>query len=394
MATLEDLKKFNHHMLSNMMLLMSEGEKTKLSDQLASISLDEVNEMYQEVYVKDHSVATKTIEKVQSVVKELMPLSELEELNNIGQQAIMERKFAVLLMAGGQGTRLEHVGPKGTFSFGNTSLFELQASQLLKINAKYDCVVPWFIMTSDINHEETLQFFEEHDYFGYDLNAIKFFKQPNVVALSKEGQLLLNKDSDILTAPNGNGGVFEAMQEAGLYRYMEEANITHLFINNIDNVLVKVLDPLLCGIAIQTSADVTTKTIEAKPFESVGRLVSVDGKHQVMEYTELPERLTTELRDANIGIHIFKRDFLMSATNKTLPYHLALKKLEQLDEDFEVVKKETLKFEKFYFDLFKYANTFASLQVDRASEFSPLKNKEGKDSIETARKALEAQGIL
>lgn len=395
MATLKELPDYNQNKLVEMMTMMSEGEKNTLEQELSNIDLQNVQDLYDTVYVNRHvEEPADSVTDVEVEIKSELGQERLDSLTALGRQAIREGKLAALLMAGGQGTRLAHPGPKGTFTFDDISLFEMQAKQLNRLNAELNVTIPWLIMTSDINHEETVQFFEEHSYFHYDTDHLTFFKQPNVVALSRDGELLLNADAHILTAPNGNGGVYEALEATGLYQSLKKQGVEYIYLNNIDNVLVKVMDPLLVGMAVESAADVTTKTIAPLPGESVGRVIMSDNKKAVMEYTELPAGYENTFNNANIGIHIFKLDFLERASGKALPYHLAIKNLEQLDVDFEVVKQETLKFEKFYFDIFRYADTFKTLQVDRADEFSPLKNKEGKDSIETARQALIDNGLL
>ncbi|TDM02515.1 UTP--glucose-1-phosphate uridylyltransferase [Macrococcus carouselicus] len=395
MATLQDLTKHNQTALADMLTMMSEDEKNQLAQDLDNLDLEEIEALYHDVYVNRHVEAPAgELTDVAVEVKAAMAKERLTELAQLGQTAIKEGRFAALLMAGGQGTRLAHPGPKGTFSFDDVSLFELQARQLLKIAAECNTAIPWYIMTSDINHDETIAFFKEHQFFNYPEKDITFFKQPNIVALSPAGQLLLNPKGQLLTAPNGNGGIYEALAATGLYQAMKKRGVEFIYLNNIDNVLVKVLDPVFCGLAVESGADVTTKTIRPLNGESVGRVIMVDDKKQVMEYTELPEGLENQFNNGNIGIHIFRRDFLEEASTQGLPYHLAIKNLEQLDEDFAVEKKETLKFEKFYFDIFRYAETFKTLQVDRESEFSPLKNKEGKDSITTARQSLIDNHII
>lgn len=389
------LKQYGHTTLAAQLERLSNDKKVELQNMLEQQNFDSIKKLYDEVYVnREVKLPLGEIKDVDTIIKDEMS----EEIRNTykekGLEAIRQLKIAPVLMAGGQGTRLEHPGPKGTFEFDGKSLFEFQAEQIIAYNETYNINMPWTIMTSDINHEETLAYFEAHHYFGMPKENITFFKQPNIVALSESGELLLNKEQSLLTTPNGNGGIFEALHSSGVNNDLKDKGVEYLYINNIDNVLVKVLDPILCGLAVDSQSDVTTKTIAAKDNESVGRVIEVEGVKQVMEYTELPEGEENTYRNANIGIHIFKLDYLIAHAESELPYHLAIKNLEQLDIDLNPVKQSTLKFEKFYFDIFRYGQSFKTLQVDRASEFSPLKNKEGKDSIETARQDLINNKLL
>lgn len=389
------LKQYKHTVLLQQLDKLSEDKKAHLLNELETINFENVEKLYRDVYVnRDVQLPVGEIKDIETVIKDDLSATMLEEYKSLGLKAIQEMKIAPVLMAGGQGTRLEHPGPKGTFEFDGKSLFEMQADQIIALNNAYDINIPWTIMTSDINHEETLAYFEKKGYFGMPKENVTFFKQPNIVAISESGQLLLNKDESLLTTPNGNGGIFEALHTSSVNDKLKALGVEYLYINNIDNVLVKVLDPILCGLAVESRADVTTKTIAAKDNESVGRVIEVDGVKQVMEYTELPEGEENTYRNANIGIHIFKLEYLMNHAKSELPYHLAIKNLEQLDENLSIVKQPTLKFEKFYFDIFKYGKSFKTLQVNRDSEFSPLKNKVGKDSIETARQDLINNNLL
>ncbi|MFC6293107.1 uridylyltransferase [Macrococcus epidermidis] len=389
------LKQYGHTTLATQLERLSDDKKVELQNMLEQQDFDSIQKLYDEVYVnREVKLPQGEIKDVETIIKDEMSEEMRITYKEKGLEAIKQLKIAPVLMAGGQGTRLEHPGPKGTFEFDGKSLFEFQAEQIITYNEAYSINIPWTIMTSDINHEETLAYFEAHHYFGMPKENITFFKQPNIVALSESGELLLNKEQSLLTTPNGNGGIFEALHSTGVNNALKDKGVEYLYINNIDNVLVKVLDPILCGLAVDSQSDVTTKTIAAKDNESVGRVIEVEGVKQVMEYTELPEGEENTYRNANIGIHIFKLDYLIAHAESELPYHLAIKNLEQLDGELNPVKQSTLKFEKFYFDIFRYGQSFKTLQVDRASEFSPLKNKEGKDSVETARQDLINNKLL
>ena len=371
---------------------LEESSAKNVKTQFAALDIDTIQRVYEETYVNKKEVDLSSVEEVPYVLKSDLDLNAVTEA---AETAIHNGEVAVVLLAGGQGTRLEHPGPKGTFSFDGVSLFELQARQILNFkNTDGELKVHWYIMTSDINHEETLEFFKKNNYFNVPENNIHFFKQEHFPPLTKDGALLLTENQDIMLTPNGNGGIFSSLKNSGMLSEMEANGVEHVFMNNVDNVVVKVLDPALTGLHVTENNDITSKSITPRAGESVGRLAVMNGDKGVVEYTELPAGSEDQFTKANIGIHRYSMDFLNKAAAGEMPYHLALKKLEHLDHDLNLVKEEVLKFEKFYFDAFKYADKHNTLQVDRTGEFSPLKNKEGSDSIETAFNDLTKEGLI
>jgi UDP-N-acetylglucosamine/UDP-N-acetylgalactosamine diphosphorylase len=252
-------------------------------------------------------------------------------------------------------------------------------------------------MTSTENNKETVEFFEEHNYFGYPKDHIKFFIQGNLPLLFTNGQLVLDKDYSIKEAADGNGCIYKAMREDKILEDMENRNVEWAFIGSVDNVLLNMVDPILIGLTIEEKHEVASKSIAKKdPSERVGVFCKANGVPSVIEYSELPKEMA-ELRDkdgellygeAHIMCNLFSIKALEKISKIDLPYHVANKKTNYMNEKgefVEVTEPNAYKFEAFIFDAFNFFDDMSILRGRREEDFAPVKNKEGNDSPNTAK---------
>ena len=401
---LDILKKYGQEHLLNNFENLSEEKKERLLDQILYIDFNQISDLYNQTK-EVVSFANDKIEPIDFVDKSALSSDELNKYNSIGEEEIKKGKYAVVTMAGGQGTRLGHSGPKGTFMLGlenDKSIFEILIDTLKENNEKYGVVIPWYIMTSRENNGQTTKFFEDNNYFGYDKNSIIFFKQGELPMCSEEGKLLIDENGLIKEAADGHGGIFESMKRNGIIDDMKQRGIEWAFIGPVDNVLVKMVDPTLLGVAIDKNVLAAGKSVvKANSKEKVGVFCKRNGKPGVVEYTEITDDLA-EATDENgnlifaeshINCNMFNVKAIEEVSMKKLPYHSAHKKAKYINENGELVvpeKPNAYKFESFIFDAFDMLNDMAILRVKREEEFAPVKNAEGNDSPETARKLYKA----
>ncbi|MFQ5653036.1 MAG: UTP--glucose-1-phosphate uridylyltransferase [bacterium] len=322
-----------------------------------------------------------------------------------GEEALRRGRVAAFLVAGGQGTRLGFDGPKGKFPISpirKKSLFQLHAEKILALSRRHDTAIPWYIMTSKTNHEETVELFERQHYFGLRPAEVMFFRQEMVPALDPNGKLLLETKDHIFENPNGHGGSLSALKNSGALDDMKDRGIDLIFYFQVDNVLVKMCDPLFLGVHLQQRADMSAKiVVKTDPEEKVGVLGRIDGKWGVIEYSDLSEQEKTasapdgslRFKAGNMAIHVLSVAFV-ERENKgglRLPWHVAHKKIPFLDANGRLVAPEGpngYKFETFVFDALKDAKRAVFLEARREAEFSPVKNATGVDSPESARQDL------
>lgn len=277
-------------------------------------------------------------------------------------------------------------------------MFEIIVDQLLEANKKYRIQIPYYVMTSEENNDETIDFFEKMDYFGYPKESIKFFKQAETPLISKDGRLLIGEDDLIKLASNGNGEIYKSMIKNGIVEDMRKRKAEWISITGIDNILVKVVDPLLIGATVKQNNLIASKSVIKKtPKESGGVFAKSDGKPGIIEYVEVSEEMANQkdasgdfvFGDMNIVNHLFNIKALDIIDSRPLPYHTAVKKCEYKNEKENVVQEPVYKFEKFIFDGFVFFDDMTLLRVSREKEFAPIKNATGNDSPETAKKMYD-----
>ena len=395
------LKKYGQEHLLNHYNDLDEKKKEILLKQIKEIDFELVNKLYDST--KEQKINTSD---------KITPIEYLDKykLNDqykyyeaIGKKAIKEGKLAAVTMAGGQGTRLGHSGPKGTYDIGldsHKSLFELLSDSLKEEGKKYDVIIPWFIMTSRENNKDTVEFFEKHRYFGYKKDKnIFFFEQGELPMMDTEGKILIGEDGLIKLAADGHGGIYESLVKTKMTNKMRELGVEWVFIGGVDNCLVKMVDSVLMGIAIDKKVTVACKSVvKANPHEKVGVFCKRNGKPNVIEYSEITDEMA-EATDENGELlygesHILCNLFSIEAIERMgaepLPYHVAFKKAKYIDKDGNLVVPDSpnaYKFEAFLFDAFGEVDDMAVLRVKREEEFAPVKNSDekGVDCPKTAR---------
>ncbi|MCL2859833.1 MAG: UTP--glucose-1-phosphate uridylyltransferase [Oscillospiraceae bacterium] len=379
---------------------LDEKQKSDLLNQIASIDFDYMKKLYNQTQIKNE-LKTMKIDSVDYIDKYNLPSEKLNEYKKIGTEAISSGKLAVITMAGGQGTRLGHSGPKGTFDIGldsGKSIFEILCDKFKEVQEKYGITMPWYIMTSKANNYETVDFFERNSYFNYPKNKINFFIQNEIPALDFNGKILLEEKAKISEAPNGDGGIFNALHKFNVIQDIKNQNIEWVFIGGVDNILAQIADPILIGAAIVENKEIACKTVEkAYEQEKVGVFCKKNGKIGIIEYTERTDEIASKrdkdgkflYGDTNILCNLFNIKVLEKAKEVKLPQHTVIKKINYVDEFGKKIYPEepnAYKFENFFFDVFEMIDDIILVRGKREEEFAPIKNAKGVDSPETAKK--------
>ena len=310
-----------------------------------------------------------------------------------GEILLGKGQVAAFLVAGGQGSRLGFDGPKGMFDIGlpsHKSLFQLQAERLLNLSARVEHPIPWCIMTSPLNHEATVNFFTEHNFFGYARENIRFFEQGTICALDPNGKAIVDENNRLALVPDGNGGCFRALSQSGTLAWLVEKGVQYVFLYSVDNALCRICDPAFIGALAAEGRSLSASKVvhKAGAQEKVGIFALQNNKPGVVEYSDLPENYrdmtnpdgSLTFDGGNIAIHLFKIAGLRKLQTSRLPWHTARKTVCGIEKCW--------KFEQFLFDAFPLLGTMMPFGVLREEEFSPVKNAEGNDSPKTAREMI------
>ena len=401
---IDKLKEYGQNHIVNILEKLDETKKQELIEQINKIDFHQMMELYQNTK-KEIEFKESKIEPVPYLDKAKLTKEQREEFDKLGEEVVKNNQYAVVTMAGGQGTRLGHTGPKGTFKldvYGKGKyLFEILADNLQEANKKYGVVINWYIMTSKENNADTVEFLEKNNYFGYDKNKVIIFKQSELPLVDTEGKFLINKEYKIKEASDGNGGTYSSLRASGCLADMKEKGIKWIFIGGVDNALLKMVDVTLLGMAVKKGVQIASKSVaKANPQERVGVFGKMNNHPKVIEYTELPKKMAEEVDsdgelkfgESHIMCNLYTIDAIEKISKEPLIYHTAFKKNSYIDENGkEVIPTEpnSYKFESFIFDAFEFFDDIAILRGKREDDFAPVKNKEGVDSPKTAKELYE-----
>jgi len=380
------------------------ASRSELLGQLEKIDLDELMQLYARRDKPGHEVPTADRIAPIPYIPHDAPDNAARRAE--GESALRAGQVAVLLVAGGQGSRLGFEHPKGMYPVGpvsRKSLFAIHAEKVLALSRRYGKALPFLIMTSPATHDETEAYFKEQNFFQLDPAQVQFFCQGTMPALDlATGQLLFEAPGRLFVSPDGHGGTLMALAKSGLLAQLQKQGITQVFYFQVDNPLVRIADPVFIGHHLHANAEVSSKVVaKVGPREKMGVFASVEGRCTIIEYSDLPESLAhavepdgrLRLWAGSPAIHLFSVEFLQRMTRnpQALPFHIARKKVPHVDEAGTLITpkvENALKFERFIFDVLPAADRWTVVEALREDEFAPLKNAEGADSPATVEQAL------
>lgn len=398
------------HLLASWDQLDSEAQR-RLTDQIKSLDLPELMRLASQK--EDTGAARRLAQRAHSpraIRLEGNTSATPSSADAIaqGERMLDAAMVGAILVAGGQGSRLGFPHPKGMYPIGpvsGKSLYKIHAEKLLALGRRHAGALPYYVMTSEATHEETVAFFGEHDHFGLDPKNVFFFRQGSMPAVdATRHRLLLAAPGELFLSPNGHGGVLGALAGSGALEDMHRRGIERVFYHQVDNPLVPIADALFLGHHALAEAEASVKVVaKSSPMEKMGNVVEVDGRLRIIEYFQLDDDLAPAKEPdgspcfwaGSLAVHVFDRKFLerLTAGGADLPYHPSLKKVPYVNESgrrIEPDEPNAIKFERFIFDALPEARRTLVMEVRREEQYDPLKNAAGEHSPESVRASLSA----
>lgn len=391
---------------------LSDEGKSDLADQIQRIDFDLIQSLLGGHTTDDHwaSMAARAVVPPAITLDDLAKETTCAQADAAGQEALRAGKIGMILVAGGQGSRLGFDHPKGMFPIGPISdrtLYQIHFEKILARSKQFGATIPLYVMTSPPTHEETTQFLRQHEYFGLGEDNVKIFCQGVMPAVDQKGKILLEEKGKIFVSPDGHGGTLAALIQNGCLADALERGVEHLFYGQVDNPLIQICDPTLLGFHLNSGSEMTSQVVRKQdPMQKVGNVVQVDGNVHIIEYSDLPEEFARQTNSdgslklwaGSIAVHIFSIDFMQrsGARAETLPFHVANKKVPFVAESGELIQPDSpnaRKFERFIFDLLPFAENAIVCEVDPADGFCAVKNAPPADS-ETPQHVRDAIASL
>ena len=381
---------------------LSEEKKTEFLKQIENINWADISMIGKETSIprgKFTVPAAVSIEEIEA---------SKDKFLKAGIESIKKGEVAAVLLAGGMGTRLGFDLPKGCFNVGTSHelyIFECLINNLMDVVKQCDTYITLYIMTSEKNDGATQDFFEKHNYFGYNKDYVKFFIQDMACAVDYKGKLLLEEKGRLATAPNGNGGWFSSMVKAGLDKDLHKRNVKWINIFAVDNVCQRIADPVFVGATILGNYECGSKVVrKVEPNEKMGLLCLEDGMPSIVEYYEMSKEMSeARAEDGSLlykyGVilnYLFSLEKLEEIVNNKLTVHVVEKKIPYINEKGEAIsptEPNGYKFELLVLDMIHMMKNNLAFEVVREREFAPIKNLHGVDSVDSARELLVKNGV-
>jgi len=402
------LKGFGQEHLLQFWHELSVNEQESLAAEILSVDFEQIRQLHQEFLSPEavEAIDISQVEEPLSVKPGESTRFSQQAARAVGEAALQTGLVGVVIVAGGQGSRLGFEHPKGMYPIGpvsNATLFQILIEKIRATSDQNGVRIPLYLMTSPATHEETVEFLASNDRFGLSEEDLHVFCQGTMPAVDMHsGRLVLKEKNGLFFSPNGHGEMLEALDTYGCLADMQQRGVEHLFYCQIDNALVELIRPEFIGYHILSNSELTTQVIRKQsPGEKVGNVVSVDGKVQMIEYSDLPEELATARNEegslkvwaGNIAVHAFSVSFLERVASQAdaLPFHFAQKKVPYFDESGSTVnptEPNAVKFERFIFDLMPLAQRALVVEAERESVYAPLKNAEGTESAQWVREQI------